>query len=197
MRMERMTETPGPAGFKEWAFVCEALGRGVQTLILRKGGIHEGRGGFHFQHQVFWLFPTGFHAQEGQLRWIPEDADAVAVPQDDQRETVSLRYFARLDAVWRLTDWARVEALEPFHIWRREVVRDRFAWNEESCLHAALVRVSALREPWVIPYERGFGGCRSWVTLPEAGIGLENRCTPVMEDTAWRQVAGRIRALLD
>jgi hypothetical protein len=33
-------------GFKEWALVCEALGRGEQTIILRKGGIAEGRGGF-------------------------------------------------------------------------------------------------------------------------------------------------------
>ena len=27
------------AGFKEWAMVCEALGRGEQSIILRKGGI--------------------------------------------------------------------------------------------------------------------------------------------------------------
>ena len=30
-------------GFKEWAIVCEALGRGRQSVILRKGGIAEGR----------------------------------------------------------------------------------------------------------------------------------------------------------
>jgi hypothetical protein len=30
-------------GFKDWAIVCEALGRGRQSIILRKGGIGEGR----------------------------------------------------------------------------------------------------------------------------------------------------------
>jgi hypothetical protein len=30
-------------GFKEWAIVGEALGRGGQSIILRKGGIAEGR----------------------------------------------------------------------------------------------------------------------------------------------------------
>jgi hypothetical protein len=30
-------------GFKEWAIVGEALGRGRQSIILRKGGIAEGR----------------------------------------------------------------------------------------------------------------------------------------------------------
>ena len=32
--------------FKEWAMVVDALGRGEQIIILRKGGISEGRGGF-------------------------------------------------------------------------------------------------------------------------------------------------------
>src|SRR5258705_3213217 len=43
--------------FKEWAIVVDALGRGEQIVILRKGGIREGRGGFHVEHPQFWLFP--------------------------------------------------------------------------------------------------------------------------------------------
>lgn len=34
--------------FKEWDIVCKALEEGRQSLILRKGGIHEGREGFSF-----------------------------------------------------------------------------------------------------------------------------------------------------
>ena len=45
--------------FKEWAVVCAALASGQQSLILRKGGIHEGRDGFRVAHREFWLFPTG------------------------------------------------------------------------------------------------------------------------------------------
>jgi hypothetical protein len=48
-------------GFKEWALVCEALGTGEQTILLRKGGIAEGRDGFGFRHSEFFLFPTFFH----------------------------------------------------------------------------------------------------------------------------------------
>ena len=49
--------------FKEWAIVVDALGRGEQILILRKGGIAEGRGGFKPEHERFLLFPTLFHQQ--------------------------------------------------------------------------------------------------------------------------------------
>ena len=46
-------------GFKEWAVVCEALGSGRQSIILRKGGIAEGREGFSFKHREFFLFRPG------------------------------------------------------------------------------------------------------------------------------------------
>lgn len=190
---------PQPIGFKEWSFVCEALGQGVQTIILRKGGIHEGKGGFHFQHDAFWLFPTGFHTQADSLRWLPENAGQVTVPQDEVRETVEVRYFGSLDQVWRITDWDKVAALDPLHVWKEEVVRERFAWNEESCLHVALVRMYALPEVWSFPYQRGYGGCRSWVKLPEEGtekeaLALQN---PSMADAAWEDAAATVRGILD
>ncbi len=187
-----------PIGFKEWSFVCEALGQGAQTLILRKGGIHEGRGGFHFQHDDFWLFPTGFHTQAESLRWMPANAAEVTVPQDEARERVDIRYFAHLHRLWHLTDWETVAALEPFHVWKDEVVRERFAWNEESSLHVALVRTYALPQVWSFPYERGYGGCRSWVKLPADGEALhaEALLRPVMTDEVWDGIAEKVTALL-
>ena len=69
-------------GFKEWQVVCDALASGRQTVILRKGGIHEGRAGFSFAHESFYLFPTRFHAQgehvrEGTIRQLPEIRERV------------------------------------------------------------------------------------------------------------------------
>ena len=49
--------------FKEWMIVVDAVGRGEQTIILRKGGISEGRGGFKVEHSRFLLFPTLFRQQ--------------------------------------------------------------------------------------------------------------------------------------
>lgn len=189
-------ESQTPIGFKEWAFVCEALGQGAQSIILRKGGIHEGRGGFQFEHNAFWLFPTGFHEQSGLLRWTPSNADEVAVPQEEERELVNIRYFARLQKVWRVIDWEKVAALEPLHVWKDEVVRERFAWNEESCLHVALVKVFRLPQTWSFPYVRGYGGCRSWVKLPENGSDMEKELSPVIEDDKWNAVAQSLGQIL-
>src|SRR5881227_1925455 len=75
--------------FKEWAGVCDALGTGRQSLILRKGGVSEGPGGFRPEHPAFWLYPTHVHEAEQGLkvpyrpRLDPEDGvvelDALAV----------------------------------------------------------------------------------------------------------------------
>ena len=64
------TATPSlfPA-FKEWLVIVDALAAGEQSLLLRKGGIAEGRGGFDPElAERFWLFPTQFHAQREKTK---------------------------------------------------------------------------------------------------------------------------------
>jgi len=190
-------ESIAPVAFKEWAYVCEALGQGVQTIILRKGGIHEGKKGFSFQHDAFWLFPTGFHTQAEQLHWMPTNAAEISVPADEKRETVEFRAFATLHGVWKVTDWDQAAALAPFHVWKEEVVRERFAWGEDTCLHVALVRAYALPEPWIIPYQPGYGGCRSWVKLPEVPEEVEARLHPSLGNETWEKTARAVREILD
>jgi hypothetical protein len=77
-------------GFKEWALVCEALGSGRQSVIIRKGGVAEGRDGFAFRHREFFLFPTYFHEQLDLVRW----PDAI-LPEPPPNE-IEIRYFARV-----------------------------------------------------------------------------------------------------
>ena len=71
--------------FKEWALVSDALGRGGQSMILRKGGIAEGRAGFRFQHPEFLLLPTLFHEQAAKLR-VPAET-ALPAPRSERRCT--------------------------------------------------------------------------------------------------------------
>jgi hypothetical protein len=200
---------PPAIGFKEWAFVCDALTQGVQTVILRKGGIHEGRGGFQFKHDSFFLFPTWFHTQHASLLWTPPEAadagyssdpgyqpESLAFPPEESRQTVDVTGFCTLEQVWKVTDWSRVEALAPCHIWREEVVRERFAYDDESCLHIALVRAWRLPRRWTFPYEKRFGGCRSWLELPGTGLNLMPSATPALGGEQWTVEAARIRGIL-
>lgn len=189
------SELPADAiGFKEWAYVCDSLTEGVQTLVLRKGGIHEGRGGFEWKHRQFFLFPTWFHTQGERLTWVPEGA--ADFPPEEERTQVDIQGYATLEQVWKVTDWAQMEAIAPLHIWKEEIVRERFIYDEESCLHVALVRAYRLPQTWSFPYAKSYGGCRSWVKLPEEGVGQIASATPALADAAWNEAAARLRAVL-
>lgn len=147
--------------FKEWALVCEALGCGRQSIILRKGGIAEGRAGFSFRHSEFLLFPTWFHEQLAKTT-LPTDCPVPACPENE----LILTYGATLEWTAILRDWSVVARLQEHHIWREEVLAERFAYEEEPGLHLAFLRIYRLDPPMIMPMEKRYGGCRSWVDLP-------------------------------
>lgn len=172
-------------GFKEWQVVCDALSAGRQSILLRKGGIHEGRQGFSFAHESFFLFPTRFHALADQIR----EGDVNVLPEWQPGEVIRITHHAEAARAVTLTDWSRVAALEPLHIYSEQTVRDRFAWEGKGMasgsIHVALVRIRELAEPWEFPYEAKFGGCRSWVNLPVPPAGWEKDVRPVIDDSAY------------
>lgn len=171
-----------PIAFKEWQVVCDALATGRQSILLRKGGIHEGRQGFSFAHESFFLFPTRFHATAGQVR----EGGITTAPEWQPGETVRITHFA--EAAWAitLTDWQQVSALAPLHIYSESTVHDRFHWQghgmASGSIHLALVRIRKLAEPWEFPYETRFGGCRSWVELPHFSDYWKQPSHPVLSD---------------
>jgi len=148
-------------GFKEWAIICEALGRGQQSIILRKGGMAEGSAGFSFRHREFFLFPTFFHEQVEKTR-----IGNISIPSPNEAK-VELQFFAKLERTHLITSWEIAEALEPLHIWHRAVVRERFEYDQRGQLHVALVRVFRLEPKWILLNDKSYGGCRSWLRLPE------------------------------
>ncbi len=150
------------AAFKEWALICEALGSGRQSLILRKGGIAEGRAGFAFRHEEFFLFPTWFHEQLERTTLPPE----TPVPQALDEE-IEIAYAATVEWTKLVTDLAVVHRLRDLHVWKDAIVEERFHYDESPGLHVAFVRIYRLEPAFRLRMEKKYGGCRSWVELPE------------------------------
>lgn len=172
--------------FKEWSLVCQALGNGTQSLILRKGGIAEGRAGFQWKHDAFILFPTHFHEQNQHIR----GAAAMPIPEADlENHTVSL--VGKIEWKGTLTNWDTIQALEPYHQWTDETIQDRFDYTGERALSVALLRIYRMPAPVTFPDARGYGGCRSWVEIPVSVD--EATLIPVLTDAEHQ---ARVAALL-
>ncbi|MBK8094254.1 MAG: DUF1802 family protein [Verrucomicrobiaceae bacterium] len=75
-------------------------------------------------------------------------------------------------------------------------MKERFVYDEESCLHVALVRAYQLPQRWHFPYAKSYGGCRSWITLPEEGLPLAEKAVPALSDAAFAETAAKLRAIL-
>jgi hypothetical protein len=179
--------------FKEWAAVCAALATGRQSLILRKGGIHEGRDGFRVDHREFWLFPTAFHQKPDALA-----DDAAEFCEHAQRYvaevgTIAIQDYAVVEQVHEITDEAVLPRLMGLHIWSERTVHDRFHYREPG-LFALIVRMYRLPSPIRIPDSPHFAGCRSWVDLPRE-LDTEG-WQPVISDAEHAQIVdGTERAL--
>ncbi len=154
-------------GFKEWDVVCEAIGNGRQDVIFRKGGIHEGREGFSFKHKNFYLFPTLFHAQEDYVT----EGSAPVRSEWQVGDAVEIKFLCKATKAVTLTTWEEVLAYQDRHIWTEQTIRDRFDWEGKGMhtgsIHIAELSVQKLEKPWVLSYEKKYGGCRSWLELPD------------------------------
>jgi hypothetical protein len=172
-------------GFKEQSLVCDALGHGTQSVILRKGGIAEGRGGFSFRHREFFLFPTFFHELIAKVG-IPS-AD---IPAPDN--TIAIRWYAKVERALRTDSFEIAEALAPLHILSADVVRERFGHKSDG-LNVAFVRVFEISPVWLLQNEKRFGGCRSWVDLPSPP---EMQVRPIVDNTAHAKLRAQFDRIL-
>jgi CDP-diacylglycerol--glycerol-3-phosphate 3-phosphatidyltransferase len=181
--------TPASApAFKEWSGIVDLLASGKQILILRKGGIHEGRGGFNLKHSKFWLFPTHFHEQARFLRNITPQTP------DDQEKQIRITAYAEVTDAYFIYNSQLISKLAPFHYWEEKVITERFTQEEPYGLHLFILKVHCLTQSISLPMIPAYGGCRSWVTLP---IDWKNETTiPALDEATFQSRRNEILKLL-
>ena len=177
--------------FKEWRGVCEALDQGLQSLILRKGGIAEGPSGFVPEHHVFWLYPTRVHEAEQGLRvgGVPRVA-----PDAPEHDVVRIRNLAAVETIGFVDRLETLAALAEHHVWTDETVEKRFHYRKPG-LWVLGVRVYRRTTPLVLPITPEHAGCKTWVSL-EPALGT-NGLAPVLEEGESHRRIDRLRATLD
>ena len=179
--------------FKEWAIIVDALGTGRQIIILRKGGISEGRGGFQVDHPEFLLFPTMFHQQrESVLPDAQARFDQLIFPPPG---ILRLEYFCHVRAWRKLDSLAAAQALEGQHVWKPEVIAERFEWGRNKAIFALAVRTYKLPKPIDLPMLPSYGGCKSWIEL-DHDVDLAD-ATPVLTDAKFAERVKQFESSLE
>lgn len=169
-------------GLKEWAVVCDALGKGDQMLLLRKGGIYEAAGEFEVEHRQFLLFPTYLHQNTAMLKEPWRNATS---HQSAEPEQVTLALAGVVTDILQLHNRRQMDALEQEHIWTAPLLDMRFNYRPENPLYLLLVRVYRLHPPRTIQNTPAYAGCKSWVPLGfEVPLG---QIEPVLDEPTFEQ----------
>lgn len=180
------------AALKEWAVAIEALGRGTQALIIRKGGIREEGNRFEVKFPQFLLFPSFEHQQSGLLR--PEHARnlANAMNAAPDENGLTFTHFAKVHQTYMISELAQLQALSSHHIWSPEYAEKRLRWRPRVALTAMVLRVYRLPEPKTVPMRPEYAGCKSWLQLLD-NVTID-ALEPAMTDEAF---AAEARAIDD
>ena len=163
--------------FKEWSYIVDALGKGMQSIILRKGGISEEEGTFTLKGNKFLLMPTLFHQAEQMVKpdWLPKlDGSRFY----ENANEVTIEYYAEVAMQKVISDWEIIKRLDPQHAWKEEVIAERFHRGEQN-VSLIVVQVYKLKTRLTLPLLPEYGGCKSWIEISE-DVDLVG--TPVIYD---------------
>lgn len=133
---------------REWTSTCDALAAGESCLLIRKGGLGEGRSGFAVPHRLFALLPTLFH-QTGQSP--AHSVVRVAC------EVVSMR---------TVESSVSLDSLDGFHSYTSEQLHTRRRYKPEKPIHLIVVRPRLLAKPVHVDLALIKPVCRSWTMIP-------------------------------
>jgi hypothetical protein len=172
---------------KEWSAAVHAMLDGRQTVLLRKGGIHEKR--FDLAAPEFVFFPTVAHGHAERVR--PEHRDLLdPAASDSTEDEVVIRAGAKVVAVVAVNRPDGLDEISDTHIWTPASVRtDRLDFRPKHRLTVLVVQARPLTEPLRLARTPAYAGCTSWVRLPVSPEWAE----PVHDDATLEEVAERVR----
>jgi hypothetical protein len=183
-----MTATLTQPALKEWSAAVHGMLDGRQTVLLRKGGIHEKR--FALTASRFLLFPTVAHSQVERVR--PEHRDLLdPAAADSTDDAVVIRAGAKVVAAVEVNRSEALDEIASLHIWTAESVReDRLDFRPRHRLTVLVVQASPLVEPIRLERIADYAGCKSWVPLALDPVWM----APVHDKAALLEIAERVRS---
>lgn len=139
-------------GIKEWSCVIDAMGRGEQTLMIRKGTVYP----------EFLLYPTYSyfvtHFKDDKLglalqeRFVKSAAESGEITRQRAQKDllVNIDYYAVADKVLPISDNKILARLKDHYIWNPEHVESYAKTSRTGTVYLWLLRVYKLPKTEVV-----------------------------------------------
>src|SRR5579872_2668062 len=126
---------------KEWAAICAALDKGLQTITLRKGGIEEEEGQFIPRYREFLLYPTLEHQKSTAIKPQQLNLFKSFEPIPEKQRQIVYHLWATCERVLPVISKDIAQALTAFTVWTPEAILHRFDLYPDKPLLLLLLRV--------------------------------------------------------
>lgn len=143
-----MKKIPNHTALKEWSTVIDALGRGEQVILIRKGGIADPA--FAVEAERFYLYPTYFHQGESEAR-----------------SQFTISSWCEVVRTWTTRDKNALDRIAPVVALPEATIAARYSFRPDQALTIMGVRTWRLPAPVEVRYREEYGGCRSWVSIDD------------------------------
>jgi len=171
-----MNKISNHTALKEWKSVIDALGRGEQIVLIRKGGLADAS--FGVEAQRFYLFPTNYHDAGGE-----------------EPTHVPITHWAEVVKTWQIREVAMLRSLASLTILDPAAIETRYRFRPDQAINVIAVRAQQLAKPADIAMKPEYSGCRSWVSLDDE-INIDGS-TPALSDAQLQAQIDVIGALLE
>lgn len=159
----------------EWNATVEALGQGMQTILIRKYRTHV---------KEFLLYPTASYALKDNFQESFEDkafAEKNSLPKREDGKT-EIKYYAEVESVLEKSS-QRIGSFNKYHIWTSEHVK---SYLNTKKAYIWVLRVYKLKEPVMV----STGGGIRFANLKE-DVSLDGM-QPVLDDKTFLKLKGEI-----
>ena len=164
-----MNKIPNHTALKEWASVIDALGRGEQVVLIRKGGLADDS--FGVEAERFYLFPTNYHDAGGS-----------------EPSHVPITHWAEVVKTWQIRDAALLPSLASLTILDAAAIETRYRFRPDQAINVIAVRAYRLARPAGIVMKAEYSGCRSWVSIDEE-IDIDGSVAALSDDALDAQIS--------
>lgn len=196
------------AALKEWAIVCNALEDGLQTVLLRKGGIMEYKDGFEVKHDSFFLYPTLEHQSREYLQsaYLENFDRTYTNPINaDGQNLVAIKSWAKVERIIEIFNTNELAKINDYHIWNNKYLQLRMNYNSSKPLTVMVIRVYKLLSPLNLEIDPKWSGCKSWIDIQvpaydslnsSATINKSELIEPVLIDSEFERISYELEEAL-
>jgi hypothetical protein len=175
---------------KEWSPVVDALGKGIQSILIRK---------YPPAYNEFLLYPTyGFSIRKrySSLYFQPQYHDFVKQSvESKKKEKTTIQFYALVNDVIKVprTDFQKLKNIQNYYIWSSDHVLTYFSDEKfkEACIW--ILRIYKLPEPQSI---KDLGrGSLTYAKLPSPISTVGS--TPVLDDLTFQTMKNAVKQHLE